>query len=183
MKLTNKTMMELACHEGIVRQAYKDSKGIWTWSVGITSKSGHLVERYIDKPQTLEHCLAVWEWIVREKYAPDVLEAFDQPLNEHQFAAALSFHYNTGGIKKATWVHQYNQGDAEGSYNSFMNWNKPSEIIPRREAERDLFFNGTWSNDGTMTEYTKVGAGYQPIWSSARKIEVKGILDKLLSNA
>lgn len=191
MTLSKNVMLELAGHEGLVRQAYKDSVGVWTWSVGITSQSGHLVERYIDKPQPLEHCLAVWEWVVREKYAPDVLWAFDRPLKEHQFAAALSFHYNTGGAKywdknrkvwkKATWIEDYNRGDVTKAYEHFMNWSSPEEIIPRRKAERDLFFTGKWSNDGTMTEYTKVGAGYQPIWSSARKIKVDGILEDLLS--
>ena len=181
MKLTKNMVMELAGHEGLVRQAYKDSVGVWTWSVGITSASGHLVERYIDNPQPLERCLAVWEWVLREKYAPDVVEAFDRNLSESQFAAALSFHYNTGAIKRASWVKDYNAGRVTQAYEKFMNWSKPSEIIPRRKAERDLFFTGKWSNDGTMTEYTKVGAGYQPIWSSARKVNVDDILDNLLA--
>ena len=46
--------MEVAGHEAIIRQAYKDSKGIWTWSVGLTSATGHVVERYIGKPQSLD---------------------------------------------------------------------------------------------------------------------------------
>jgi GH24 family phage-related lysozyme (muramidase) len=178
--ISKKVMLELAYHEGLVRQAYKDSVGVWTWSVGITSKSGHIVERYIDNPQPLYRCLAVWEWVVREKYLPDVIEAFDRPLKEHQLAAALSFHYNTGAIKRATWVKDFNRGDVVSSYENFLNWRNPPEIIPRRNAERDLFFNGRWSGDGTMTEFTRVGAGYRPIWSSARKVEVDSILEDLL---
>jgi len=39
--------MEVASHEAIIRQAYKDSEGVWIWSVGLTSATGHVVERYI----------------------------------------------------------------------------------------------------------------------------------------
>lgn len=178
--LTKAILMELAGHEGLVRQAYKDSVGVWTWSVGITSASGHYVNRYIDNPQTLERCLEVWEWVVREKYLPDVLEAFDRPLKEHQLGGALMFHYNTGAIKSASWVKSYNAGDVTKAYEQFMNWSKPQEIIPRRKAERDLFFTGKWSNDGTMTEYTKLTKNYTPVWSSATKVQVDDILDRIM---
>lgn len=40
MKITARVALELASHEGLVRQAYKDSVGVWTWSIGITSASG-----------------------------------------------------------------------------------------------------------------------------------------------
>lgn len=41
---------------------------------------------------------------------------------------------------------------------AIMNWVKPPEIKGRREAERDLFFDGKWSNNGIMTEYTRLTA-------------------------
>ncbi len=179
MRLTKKMVMEVAHHEGIIRKAYKDSVGVWTWSVGITSNSGHLVERYIDKPAPLERCLEVWVWLL-QKYADDVEVAFTRPLSEAQKAAALSFHWNTGSIHKATWVDDFNRGNNQDAYRNIMNWRSPSEIIPRREAERDLFFDGTWVGSGTMTEYTKLTSKYTPVWSSARKINVDKILDKLL---
>lgn len=179
MRLTKKMVMEVAHHEGIIRKAYKDSVGIWTWSVGITSASGHRVERYIDKPASLERCLEVWVWLL-QKYAEDVEVAFIRPLSEAQKAAALSFHWNTGAINRATWVDDFNKGNTQDAYKNIMNWRSPSEIIPRREAERDLFFEGTWVGSGTMTEYTRLTSNYTPVWSSARKINVDGILDKLL---
>ena len=33
--LTRRTLLELVYHEGIVLEAYKDSKGIWTWGIGV----------------------------------------------------------------------------------------------------------------------------------------------------
>ena len=58
--LTVKILGEIVSHEAIIREAYKDSKGIWTWSVGITSASGHGVERYKDSPQPLDKCLLAY---------------------------------------------------------------------------------------------------------------------------
>lgn len=182
MKITARTALELASHEGLVRQAYKDSVGVWTWSIGITNASGHNVERYIGKPQTLERCLEVYVWAL-EKYADDVRRVFkDKPLNEHQFAAAVSFHYNTGGIARASWVKKWLAVDVAGAKKDFMNWSKPKEIIPRRQKERDLFFDGKWSNNGTVTEYTRVKANGQIDWSSAKRTNIKNEMESVFAH-
>lgn len=181
MRIDFDVALEVASHEAIIRQAYKDSVGKWTWSVGLTSATGHNVERYIDKPQDLEFCLAIYLWALR-RYADEVEEAFEGvPLTKEQFAAALSFHWNTGSIKTAQWVKDFKAGDLVKARKNFMNYNKPPEIRPRREKERALFFDGKWSNDGTMTEYTELTSAYTPKWSSAKKIDVREPLDKLLN--
>ena len=103
--ITLRVALELLSHEAIVREAYKDSVGVWTWGVGVTDASGHKVQRYIDSPQTIERCLEIYVWLLRTRYAPAVRKAFEgHNLSEHEFAAALSFHYNTGAIGRATWV-------------------------------------------------------------------------------
>lgn len=182
MNITTRIALEVAGHEGLVRQAYRDSTGVWTWSVGITSKSGHDVERYIDNPQDIQRCLEVWLWVL-EKYADEVREAFNgASLTEAQFAAALSFHWNTGAIKSASWVKHWLYRDVTKAKKSIMDWRKPVEIIPRREAERDLFFHGVWSNDGTMTEYTRLTKSYTPIWSSNIKIDVSDDISAILDD-
>ena len=173
MKVDYEVALEVACHEAIVRQAYKDSKGVWTWSIGLTSKTGHDVERYIGKPQPLEHCLAIYAWAL-EKYAQDVREAFaGRQLTKPQFAAALSFHFNTGAIKRATWVKTWLAGDVAQAAREFMQWSKPPEIITRRMKERDLFFYGKWASRGTITEYTRVRPSGIPDWSSATRINIE----------
>ena len=181
-KITSNIAMEIVAHEAIVREGYKDSVGVWTWSVGITTASGHVVyPRYVDKPQTLRRCLEVFEWVLRTNYAPDVNAAFaGHTLTEAQFGAALSFHYNTGGINRASWVKDWKKGDVDEARENFMNWRKPPEIIPRRRKERDLFFNGIWSNDGTATEYPVRKPSYQPDFKNGFKVEIKDVLDELL---
>jgi GH24 family phage-related lysozyme (muramidase) len=173
--------MEVASHEAIIRQAYKDSEGVWTWSVGLTSATGHVVERYIGKPQSLEHCLRVYIWAL-DNYADAVRKAFTGvELSKEQFAAALSFHWNTGQIGKASWVRLFKAGKLAEAKKAFMNYSKPKAIVPRRQSERDLFFNGQWSNAGTMTEYTRVTAKGMPDWGSAKRIFVERELKAALA--
>ncbi len=173
--LTKRVLLELASHEGLVLEAYKDSKGIWTWGIGVTSKSGHSVyPRYVDNPQTIARVIEIYKWLLETKYLPDVLEAFmGHELTENQLAGALSFHYNTGSIKKASWVKSFKNGDIEKAKMEFMNWRSPPEIIPRRKDERDLFFDGRWSNDGTVLVYTRVKKpSYTPDWGSAKRVDI-----------
>ena len=183
MELTPKIVLEVAHHEAIIRQAYKDSVGVWTWSAGITSASGHKVERYIDNPQTMQKCLEVYIWLLREKYAPAVDRAFaGHKLTEAQFAAALSFHWNTGAIGRASWVKHFKAGDTAKAKKAFMNWSKPKEIIGRRRAERDLFFSGKWSGDGKIGEYTRVTKNHSPVWSSRINVDVRHAIEAILGS-
>lgn len=179
--LTCKTAKELISHEAIVLEAYKDSVGVWTWGVGVTDASGHDVDRYRDNPQTIERCLEVYVWLLRARYIPAVLRAFTRPLTEEQFAAALSFHYNTGGILKADWVKLWNAGKVDQARDAIMNWRQPPEIIPRREKERELFFEGEWSHDGKARLIPVRKPSYQPDYRRAVRVDVCTHLDRLLA--
>lgn len=173
MEVDYDVALEIASHEAVIRQAYKDSVGVWTWSVGLTNATGHNVERYIDNPQTLERCLSVYAWALNN-YAEAVRAEFKgHDLTKAQFAGALSFHWNTGAIRSATWPDLWKSGQMDKARASFLSWRKPPEIIPRREKEAALFFDGVWSNDGTMTEYTRLTSRHTPVWGSARKINVE----------
>ena len=89
LTLTPRLVGELLHHEGLVREAYRDSAGVWTWSVGITSASGHRVERYRDSPQSIARCLEVFVWLLTARYLPAVLAACGGFVpQEHQLAAA-----------------------------------------------------------------------------------------------
>lgn len=175
--LTERMALEVISHEAIIREAYKDSKGIWTWSVGITSASGHSVERYKDNPQTLEHCIGVYVWLLNTKYLKEVNGVFlGHVLNEAQLCAALSFHYNTGAIRRASWVESFKNGRTDMARKEFMEWRKPPEIVKRRQAECDLFFDGRWSGDGKATVYEVSKPSYAPKWSSAKRVDVRADL-------
>lgn len=183
--LTENITVEIIEHEAIVPEAYKDSRGIWTWGVGVTSASGHRVHpRYKDKPQTIERCLEVYEWLLRTKYLPEVLTAFrGRELTEYQLGGALSFHWNTGAIGKADWVRNWCAGQHDAAHTAFMNWATPKEIIGRRKAERSLFFDGIWTSDGHVTVYDVAKPSYTPRWSSARQVDIRPELRRVVAKA
>lgn len=52
--------MEVAGHEALIRQTYKNGGGVLTWCVGMTNATGHKVERYIGKPASLQHCMNIY---------------------------------------------------------------------------------------------------------------------------
>jgi lysozyme len=153
MVITPRIAAEIAAHEAIVRQAYLDSVGTWTWSVGLTSATGHDVTRYIGKPQTIEHCLALYIWALGNYAEPVRAEFAGHDLTEEQFAGALSFHWNTGAIKSASWPDLWTAGKIAEARKSFLSWRKPASIIGRREAEAALFFDGVWAGTGLVPEY------------------------------
>lgn len=171
-QVTYQIALETGYHEAVIRQAYKDSVGRWTWSVGLTSATGHNVERYIDNPAPMQLCMDVFVWALRN-YAQQVAEVFAGfDLTEYQFGGAVSFHWNTGAIKRASWVKLWKEGKTAEARAAFMNWKSPPEIIPRRRKEQALFFDGVWSNDGTITEFTRVTSRHTPDWTSGRKVDV-----------
>lgn len=173
--------MEIACHEAVVRQAYKDSEGVWTWSVGLTSATGHQVERYIGKKQSMAHCMRIYAWAL-DNYAHEVRETFKGfALTKAQFAAALSFHWNTGSIRRASWVKHFKAGDMVKAETAFLSWNKPASIKGRRKAEANLLFRSVWSNDGTMAEYTQMRPNGSIVWKSRKTVNVSEELKAALA--
>jgi lysozyme len=89
------------------------------------------------------------------RYEKQVADAIKVPVAQHEFDAAVSFHFNTGAIGKASWVKKLNAGDRKGAASGFMAWSKPPEIIDRRKAEQRLFRDGTYP-DGKI-----------PVWGAS----------------
>lgn len=177
--ITVRIAAELIAHEGIVREAYRDSVGVWTWSVGLTDASGHSVARYRDAPQPLAHCLAIYIWALRRNYLPPVLAAFGdyQPL-EHELAAALSFHWNTGGIARAQWMKLAMEGKRERARVAMLNWARPASLLPRRRREQALYFDGEWTGNGEALVYEVARPSYRPI--GGKRVPVGDTLALLL---
>ncbi len=181
LRVTANIAAELVSHEGLVREAYRDSVGVWTWGIGVTSASGHKVyPRYKDNPQTLRRCFEVFEWVLRRKYLPAIAEVFaGHDLSEHELGAALSFHYNTGGLRRATWARQWREGQISKARASIMNWSHPPEIVSRRRKEQRLFFDGIWSNEGAASEFPVAKPSYKPRFSQAKRVQIRTVLRDL----
>jgi lysozyme len=165
--VTERVACELAGAEGIVTEWYLDSAKppVGTWGIGVTNASGHLVDRYKDKPASIERVLQIFIWLLRTSYGPQVRTAFKgRALTEAQFAAALSFHYNTGAINGTAWVGLFLAGKvAEARKFLETHYLNNGDLKQRRMDEAALFFDGKWKHlDGLVNVYPVRKPSYLP---------------------
>lgn len=173
MKTSPEGIFALVLHEGIVPGPYRDSVNVWTYGVGHTAAAGqpipHLMRRGM--PRDMDEALRDVFKVFREdllRYEADVNRAIKVPLAQHEFDAAVSFHYNTGAIGRASWVKKLNGGDRRGAAEGIMAWKKPPEIIKRRQAEQALFARGVYpKGKATVWQVNDIG---RVIWKPARQL-------------
>ena len=161
MHMTDRGLLALVRHEGVVPGPYLDVKTVWTFGIGHTAAAGPP-----DPAQMPRGMPADLDARVREAfrlfradlaaYEAEVRRAVKVPLEPHEFDALVSFHYNTGAISRATLTKALNAGNRVAAADAFLNWRRPASIIPRREAERDLFRHGRYPG-GTI-----------PVWAVDR---------------
>ena len=180
-KVSQRGLAEIAAHEGIVNYPYKDSVGVWTVGIGHTASAGAPDPAKNKREFSVAEVMDIFARDVA-KFEARVRSAFTRPLTQAQFDAAVSFDFNTGAIHKATWVKKFNAGDMAGAKKSFMDWRKPAEIIPRRQKERDLFFDGKYSSNGFATLYPANLSG-QVLWSRGQRVNVLSLMDAPITPA
>lgn len=79
------------------------------------------------------------------RYAAEVARAVgDTPTTQAQFDALVSFHYNTGAIRRATLTRRHVAGDHAGAAREFARWNRAAGkvlvgLTRRRAAEATLY--------------------------------------------
>ena len=156
--VSNQGLIEIIQHEAIVLTRYKDSAGVWTIGVGHTKAAGAPDPKTVTTAMTVTEVLTLFKRDLK-RYEKDVNAAVTVPLEQHEFDALVSFHFNTGGIKKASLTGSINAGDKDKAADQFLNWSKPPEIIPRRKKEQKLFATGAYSNSGKGTVYPASAAG------------------------
>ena len=151
MKTSNKGLVALMGREAIVLSTYDDTKGIPTIGVGHTAAAGN------PKPTpglkiNLKEALDIFRQdIVR--YEDAVNSAVKVALEQHEFDALVSFHFNTGGIAKAKLTEHLNKGDKKAAADGFLGWLQPPEIEGRRRAEMNQFATGDYGNLKTVLVY------------------------------
>lgn len=174
MKVSEKGVLEIAEHEGLVLGPYLDSVGVHTDGIGHTAAAGGLDPATAPREDTRKWSEGTVKAVMLQKlrqfdgdldnYESRVNQAIKVPLKQHQFDSLVSFDFNTGGIFKANLTKQINAGDLSGD--GFMGWLKPKEIIKRRTAEQNLFRTGNYEANGSMIPvYDALGNG---------KIKVRG---------
>jgi lysozyme len=147
MKTSPRGIEDLVLSEGLRTKAYRDSVGIWTIGVGHAATSGKPPIPKAGMTITRQEALDILarDLAEREVTVSRVLG----PVPQSVFDGAMSFHFNTGKIKVASWVAAYKRGDMKEAERLFMLYNKPSEIIGRRKREADLIFRGKYHSKPT----------------------------------
>lgn len=179
MQVSDEGIAFLAAHEGIVPAPYKDSVNVLTYGIGHTAAAGSPNPADLPQgmPDDLDEELREVFRVFRsdlERYAAAVERAVKRPMTQAQFDAAVSFHFNTGAIGRASWVKKFNAGDTAGAAKSIMGWTKPKEIIPRRKAEQKLFRDGDYGK----TSATVWGvSGTRVVWRPVRVLSQAQIVE------
>lgn len=114
--------------EGRALRAYQDSVGVWTIGYGLTNYDRNLPWK-VGPGLTITEEQAEWHLVrsIRENYLPACRETLDGGTYSHPQGAldgAVDFHFNTGGVKKATWPKALARGDLAAAKASLMSWNK-----------------------------------------------------------
>jgi len=168
VKLSKQGAMELIGHEAIVQTKYRDSKNVWTIGVGHTKAAGEPDPATYTEVMPLKEVFKLFQKDV-QKYADEVNAALKVPVSQSEFDALVSFHFNTGGINRASLVKSINAGDKKTAAKQFLSWKKPPEIMGRRKKEQKLFAEGTYSNGGKATVYPADAKG-KVMWSKGKRI-------------
>ena len=129
---------KLCIREGKKNKAYKDTKGIWTIGVGHTGPEVHEGLEWTDQ-QVLD------AFRVNVKKCEKAIEDnVHVPLKQNQYDALVSFIFNIGvyAFSMSTACKLLNERCYDLVPMAMLMWNKPPEILGRRQSEAEQFENG-----------------------------------------
>jgi len=138
----------LEAEEGVVLKAYRCPAGRWTIGAGLTAASGVVVPK-AGMTITREVARTLLQRALRDGYEPAVSKAMPAT-RQHEFDAAVSFHFNTGAIGRATWVKRWRARAAKADIRAgLLMWNKGGgKVLPgltaRREREAELLLDARY---------------------------------------
>lgn len=131
--------------EGLFLHAYDDGTGVQTIGYGHTSAAG---------PPQVHHGMTITkddaDAILAADLASvevDVNRLVRPTLNQNQFDALVSFHFNTGALGRSSVLRAINTGDFKSVPADLMLWTHGGGhvmlgLVRRRKAEAELFMKG-----------------------------------------
>lgn len=129
--------------EGLYLKAYRDAVGIWTIGWGHTGLQHNDGTVRAGRSVTKEEAEELLRYDMHQ-FEERVLAFVKVPMNDDEFAALVSFDFNTGALGRSTLLKKLNAGDREGAADEFLKWNKAGGkvlrgLTRRRQSERNLF--------------------------------------------
>ena len=133
--------------EGLSLKAYKDEVGVWTIGWGHTGLQHNDGTVYKGRTITRTEAVQLLRYDMHKNEA-SVSALIKVPLSDDEFAALVSFQFNTGGLRNSTLLRKLNKGDYEGAAGQFGRWiyaggKALRGLVRRRASERNLFLGET----------------------------------------
>jgi lysozyme len=162
MQMSERGLAALIADEGEVLRAYRDVAGVWTIGVGLTAASG-VVKPMAGMTITRDQSRELLGQALTRNYAPYVARRLGE-VPQHVFDAALSFHFNTGAIGRASWVAKYQQSDMAGAKAAFLAWSQAggrvvAGLANRRAREWRLLSAGEYPQHARAALRTSLRSG------------------------
>lgn len=129
--------------EGCVLTAYPDpGTGGDPWTIGY-GHTGSDVYRGLSITQQQAEDLLKRDL---QRFEQEVCNLVKVSLTDNQFAALVSFDYNTGSLSSSTLLRLLNASNYQGAADQFLQWTHAgNQVLPglvsRRQAERRLFLS------------------------------------------
>ncbi|PTV94036.1 lysozyme [Rhodobacter aestuarii] len=148
MQTSEQGIEALVLEEGEVLKAYLCPAHKWTIGLGLTAASGVIDPKpgmVITKARSRE----LAKLALARNYEPRVASAMPGAL-QHEFDAGVLFDWNTGAIRKASWVKLWVQKAARAAVEAkFRLWNKGGgKVLPglvkRRDRELKILFDAKY---------------------------------------
>ena len=153
-KISEEGCKKIKQWEGKQLEAYQCAAGIWTIGYGHTNnvQAGQIItEERAD------------ELLLRDlfKFEERVNRLVTVPLTDNQFAALVSFDFNTGALHSSTLLKKLNKGDYDAVPIELMKWVKATDpktgkkvtmqgLVNRRAAEAGLWATGAFVASNTV---------------------------------
>lgn len=175
MKISDKGLMALIGSEGIVQSRYRDAVGVWTIGVGHTAAAGAPDPEKFSGAMPIRE---VFDLLRRDvaKYEAAVSKAVKVALEQHEFDALVSWHYNTGRISRASFLADLNSGRKRAAGEKLQNaivtakGKRLQALVDRRKAESAMFLDKRYPKPvATLFPATPQG---KVLWGQGRTVDL-----------
>lgn len=145
-RIINDAGIALVKHfESLFLKAYQDQVGVWTIGWGHTGLQHRDGTVYPGRTITEVEAGALLAYDMHQ-FEERVSAFVKVGISDNQFAALVSFDFNTGGLGKSTLLRALNAGDTAEAGRQFLRWNRAggqvaNGLTRRRISELRLFLS------------------------------------------
>lgn len=166
MRTSDEGIQFLERHEGVVLKAYRDPVGILTIGAGLTKASG-VVDPKPGMVISNAEASTLLQRALKANYEPSVRDAMPAA-TQQEFDAGVSFHWNTGAIRKASWVKAWKARNWGETKTRLLRWSKAKgKVLPglarRRREEFAVMRYGSYGRPPapkTLPEFAQIVVPY-----------------------